>query len=138
MDEERSDEVAFTIIRVTAGGILIPHGISELVSGGQSMAALAFSEIGLVPIGATSYVIVFLEMIGATCILVGFFTRAFALALAAEMFWVTLGFFRSNYPLDPQLDYPAWGCPLLLACLMCVVASRGGGRWSLDRLFWGQ
>jgi uncharacterized membrane protein YphA (DoxX/SURF4 family) len=82
--EDRASDLAFTMIRVCAGGIVIPHGISQLMGGVQSMAVAALTQNGIEPSRKTAYLIILLELVGGICVLAGLFTRAFASALAIE------------------------------------------------------
>ena len=47
--EQRNGEIAFTMVRVGAGGIVIPHGLSQLLGGTQSIAAAALARNGFEP-----------------------------------------------------------------------------------------
>jgi putative oxidoreductase len=73
------------------------------------------------------YSAMFLETVGAACIIVGLFTRFFAAALAIEMAVITFiymppqGWFR----MEPTF---IWGV------LFLAIALRGGGPYSVDRV----
>jgi putative oxidoreductase len=87
---------------------------------------------GFVPGTAFAYTAMFIETVGAVCIILGLFTRFFAAAAAIELFcimyWVSMphGFFFSA---------PGGGgeFPLLWGRIMFAIARRGGGPYSLDR-----
>jgi len=81
--EERREVLSFTFLRLVAGGILIPHGVSQLFGANESIAALALAQSRFVPTANMVFMIIFLELIGGICITIGLFMRAFAGALAA-------------------------------------------------------
>ena len=47
--EPERTEQALTMLRIIAGGFMIPHGISALTGGGQSMAVIALTRNGFEP-----------------------------------------------------------------------------------------
>ena len=116
----------YPLIRLVAGGCLIYHGWAKVVSGATPVAA-AMAKNGFVPGIAFSYTAIFLETVGAVCIMLGLFTRFFAAAIAIEMALITFvvmlpqGFGRMELPFF-------WGL------VMFAIALRGGGPYSLDRV----
>ena len=72
----------------------------------------------------------FLETVGAICIIVGLFTRFFAAALAIELGIAFLVVHMSKGFAAAQGGYEY---VLLLGILMFAIAIRGGGPYSLDR-----
>lgn len=129
---EKADNFAFTLLRIGAGIIVIPHGVSQLVGGNASFAHNALAEIGVSPSSMASYLIIFLELIGGACLVFGLFARVFAAALAAEMIWVAAIFWAN--PSGSQGEFEPWEFPVVLAAVLLVIASAGSGPWSLDRL----
>ena len=72
-----------------------------------------------------AYAAIFLDTVGATCVVLGLFTRFFAAALAIEMACITFGF------MPPQ----GWGRmepTFLWGIIFFAIALRGGGpiRWT--------
>jgi len=125
------DDLAFTLLRIGAGTIVIPHGVSQLLGGNASFAHGALALIGVSPSSMTSYLIVYLELIGGVCLVFGFFTRVFAAALAIEMMWVAAVFWAN--PSEQHDEFEPWEFPLVLALLLLLITAVGGGPWSLDR-----
>ena len=129
---EQADNLAFTVLRIAAGIIVIPHGVSQLVGGSESFAQSALAQIGVSPSAFASYLIIYLELIGGACLTVGFLSRVFAIALAVEMLWVA-AIFWSN-PSASNGEFEPWELPLLLASVLILVSLHGSGPWSIDRL----
>jgi len=132
--EQRNGEIAFTMVRVGAGGIVIPHGLSQLLGGTRSIAAVALARNGFEPSLETTFFIILLELVGGICVTTGLFTRAFAGALAMEMWWVASAIWSDRSSANLGWEYARWEFPLFLGCLMFALTLRGGGRWSLDRM----
>ena len=115
----------YPLIRIVAGGCLIYHGWAKLQTGITPIAA-GMAKNGFVPGIAFGYAAMFLETVGAVCIVLGLFTRFFAAAIAIEMALITFvvqmpnGFGRMELPF-------IWGL------IMLAIALRGGGPYSLDR-----
>jgi len=128
---EQADDLAFALLRVAAGIIVIPHGVSQLVGGNASFAQSALAQIGISPSALASYLIIYLELIGGVCLAVGFLSRIFAVALAVEMMWVA-AILWSN-PAQLQDEFKPWEFPLVLAIVLLLIALYGSGPWSIDR-----
>jgi len=131
---QQADNLAFTLLRIGAGIIVIPHGVSALIGGNASFAHSALAEIGVSPSSMTSYLIIYLELIGGAGVVFGLFTRVFAVALAVEMIWVAAVFWAN--PSGLHGEFEPWEFPLVLALVLFLIASVGSGPWSLDRLLW--
>jgi putative oxidoreductase len=129
------DNLVSTSVRVAVGAAIIPHGLSLLLGGHESFAENAVSQIGGSLSLLASYLAIYLELIGGICVAVGFFTRAFAGALAAEMFWAANQFFfYGSVSKGADTGSDLWQFPLFVAVLLIFVVIRGSGPWSLDRL----
>jgi putative oxidoreductase len=74
----------YPLIRLTVGGCLFMHGWFKLQAGVAPVAA-SMVRYGFVPGIAFAYAAIFLETVGALCIVLGLFTRFFAGANAIEM-----------------------------------------------------
>jgi len=94
---------------------------------GPAAVAVTMAKAGFVPGLFFAYAAIFLETVGATCVILGLFTRFFAAALAIEMACITFGVFL------PQ----GWGRmepTFIWGILFFAIALRGGGPYSLDRV----
>jgi putative oxidoreductase len=123
-------DIAWLIVRVTAGLMLLPHGIPKIFTQGVSaFAAAGLSKRGIEPALPLAFVVVFLETVGGVMVALGLLTRVFAGAIAIEMAIITyqtsvrgFGWAQGGY------EYPLfWGL------IMFAIALRGGGPYSLDR-----
>jgi len=86
---------------------------------------------GLEPASAFAYAALFLETVGAACLIIGLFTRFFAAALAIE---IGLAFLVVHLPKGFAAAQGGYEYVLLLGIVLFVIALRGGGRYSVDRL----
>ena len=125
----RSDEwresASLLILRLTGGGLLILHGVSELLGDHYSFGAVALENLRIPLTTPASLAIVFLELGGGVCITLGLWTRWFALALAAETLWAAHLIWSSG-------NSEHWQFPLSVAGLMFFLAACGGGPFSVD------
>ena len=123
-------DLSWLVVRVTAGLMLLPHGIPQVFTQGvPAFAAAGLARRGIEPALPLAYVVAFLETIGGLCIALGLFTRFFAVAVAIEMAVITTahipqGFGWANRGYEYTLF---WGL------IMFAIALRGGGPYSLDR-----
>jgi len=85
------------------------------------------AKAGFVPGIFYAYAAIFIETVGATCVVLGLFTRFFAPALAIEMAFITFGFMAPQGWARMEPAFP-WGVVLF------AIALRGGGPYSVDRL----
>jgi putative oxidoreductase len=86
---------------------------------------------GLEPAILWAYVIIFLESVGAACLIVGLFTRFFAAALAIEMLVALL---VVHLPKGYALSGGGYEYVLLIGAACFFVAIRGGGPYSVDAM----
>ena len=131
IEREQLDNLASTVLRIGAGILVIPHGISQLTGGNDFFAQSALAQIGVTPSSMASYLTIYLELIGGVCVAIGFLSRIFAIALAVEMMWVA-AIFWSN-PLVSNSELEAWEFPLVLGVVLFLIALHGSGPWSVDR-----
>jgi len=126
-------EYAVPLLRITLGGILIPHGMQKLFGafGGMGLTANAqlFERIGYHPGMFWGTLVGLTEFIGGILLVLGLFTRAAALAVTIFMLnavYVTSkagGFFWTNRGSEFSI--------LILAVAVFFLI-RGGGAWSVD------
>ena len=85
-----SRDLAWLVVRLTAGGMLLVHGITKLTS--LTVAGFATNSLakrGIEPALPLAYVVFFLETVGGICIALGLFTRFFAAAIGIEFLIIT-------------------------------------------------
>ncbi|HEY7231731.1 MAG TPA: DoxX family protein [Pseudolabrys sp.] len=120
---ESVSDLWYPMIRIVAGAPLFVHVWPKLMNPAGTVAFLA--KAGFHPF--FTYSAMFLETVGAACIILGLFTRFFAAALAIEMAVITFVYML------PQ----GWGRmepTFIWGVLFLAIALRGGGPYSLDRL----
>jgi putative oxidoreductase len=94
---EYTPGLSWLIVRLTAGGMLLVHGIMKampmaekgLAATLEAFAANVLARRGIEPALPLAYVVFFLETIGAVCVMLGLFTRFFAAALAIQFAIIT-------------------------------------------------
>ncbi|MGB7098791.1 MAG: DoxX family protein [Xanthobacteraceae bacterium] len=124
-------DIAYTLIRVVVGYILLMHGWLKVGTFGVAGVSGFMAKQGLEPATAFAVAAMILETVGAVCIIIGLFTRFFAAAIAIELGIALLaahlkaGFFVNN----GGFEYV-----LLLGIVTFAIAIRGGGPYSVDRL----
>lgn len=129
---QRLSGLAYPLIRVAAGAILVPHGWRKL-SDPTALKSLVemLHKVGLEPAGALAWSVGSLEFFGGLLLMVGLLTRPVALLIAAEMAVIT---FKVLWPNGFFVGARGYEHNLLWGLLACAIACRGGGRWSIDRL----
>lgn len=130
---ERLAPLAFPLVRVAAGLLLVPHGAQKLFGwfGGYGLTGTAeyfASTLGLEPGILFALAAGIIEFFGGLALALGLLTRPVALVVAAFLavaltmhlpngfFWTAGGF-----------EYP-----LLWSLVALAIFLHGGGRWSLD------
>ena len=123
-------EIAYALVRVVIGYILLMHGWGKINTGITGIAAF-MSKNGLAPGEVFAGSAMFLETVGAVCIIIGLFTRFFAAAIAIEL---GLAFLFVHMPKGFAAAQGGFEYVLLLGIVMFAIAMRGGGPYSLDRV----
>jgi len=122
--------IAEAFLRIVVGVMFLMHVSGKLSTGPGAVAANVLSKNGLEPAILWAYVIIFLELVGGICLIIGLFTRFFAAALAIEMLIALLVVHLSR-------GYAASGggyeYVLLIGAACFLIAIRGGGPYSVDR-----
>jgi len=123
-------DIAWLIIRVTAGLMLLPHGIPKVFNQGvAAFAAAGLQKRGIEPALPLAFIVAFLETVGGVCIALGLFTRFFAAAIAIEMAVITLVYLPQGF----GWTKPGYEYVMMWGLIMFAIALRGGGPYSLDR-----
>jgi putative oxidoreductase len=116
----------YPMIRIVAGALLYIHVWPKLVNG-PAAVAVGMAKQGFPAPMFFAYAVIFLETVGATCVVLGLFTRFFAAAIAIELALITFGVML------PQ-GWPRMEPNILWGIIFFAIALRGGGPYSLDRL----
>jgi putative oxidoreductase len=125
-----TSDLAYLIVRVTAGLMLIPHGWPKVTAGASAVAANVLSRRGIEPSLPLAYLIMFLETIGGIMIAIGLFTRPIALLLVIEFLVII---FKAHWPAGYGVGGGGIEFPLMWGLILLAILLRGGGPWSLDR-----
>ncbi len=123
-------DIAYTAVRVVIGYNLFMHGWAKLTVMGAAGVGGYMAKSGLHPGLAFAWAAIFLETIGALCIIFGLFTRFFAAALAIEML---LAMFAVHWAHGFSAGKGGYEYVLLLGIVLFAIAIRGGGPYSIDR-----
>jgi putative oxidoreductase len=115
----------YPMIRVVFGACLLFHGWGKVAAGNFTVGP-SLAKYGIEPHTALGYVVVFIETIGALCIILGLGTRFFAAAAAIEMAVIA---FKVKMP----AGFGQMEMFILFGIVFFAIALRGGGPYSLDR-----
>lgn len=122
------EPLTWPLLRLTAGLMILPHGIPKLQAGVAATAAFALTKRGIAPAEPLAVVLIILETVGGLCVALGLFTRFFAAAITIEMVVIAYHYLPKFGWTGPGYEYP-----LMWGLVMLAIALRGGGPWSLDR-----
>jgi len=121
--------IAATLVRIIVGIMFLVHVSTKFKIGAAGVAANVFAKNGVEPALMWTYVVMFLEVVGGVCLIVGLFTRFFAAALAIEML-VALLFV--HLPKGYGINGGGYEYVLLIGAVCFTIAIRGGGPYSVD------
>lgn len=132
--------IGFSIARWTLGLVMFPHGAQKLLGlfGGYGYSATMdalTSQMGLPSIIAFS--VIMIEFFGAISLILGLFSRFWALALTGMFIGIILttqlehGFFMNWYGNQAGEGFEF---SLLIIGLALSVVINGSGKWSVDSL----
>jgi putative oxidoreductase len=122
-------DIAYTMLRVCVGYILFMHGWGKVTGAGLAGVSAYMAKNGLHPGIAFAFAAMFLETIGAICIVIGLFTRFFAAALAIE---IAIAFLVVHMSHGFAASKGGFEYVLLIGVVLFCIAIRGGGPYSVD------
>jgi putative oxidoreductase len=123
--------VAETFVRIVVGVMFLMHVSAKFKIGASAVAANIFAKNGFEPALAWAYLTMFIELFGGVCLVVGLFTRFVAAVLAIEMLIALL---FVHLPRGYAASSGGYEYVLLIGAVCFVLAIRGGGPYSVDRL----
>jgi putative oxidoreductase len=121
--------VAGAFARVVVGVMFLMHVSIKFKIGAAAVAANIFAKNGIEPALFCAYFVMFLELVGGICMVIGLFTRFFAAALAIEMLIALL---FVHLPKGYAASGGGYEYVLLIGVVCLVTAMRGGGPYSVD------
>ena len=132
---DKTRDLSWLLVRLTAGGMLLVHGITKLTTSSiATFAANSMARRGIEPAIAAAYMIFFLETVGAVCIILGLFTRLIAAMIFVEflviIFVAHWGAGLAGFSWNRQGG--GWEYPLFWELIWLAILLRGGGPYSLD------
>ena len=123
--------VAVTFVRVIVGIMFLMHVWGKFNAGPTAVAANVFAKNGIEPALMWAYFIMFLEVVGGICLILGLFTRFFAAAFAIQMLIALLFVHLAK---GYAAGAGGYEYVLLIGVVCFTIAIRGGGPYSLDRM----
>ncbi len=130
----RLADLAFTLVRVTIGAMLIPHGAQKLFGwfGGYGLTATGHffdASLGMHPGIVFAALAGFVEFFGGLALVFGLLTRTAAFGVAVLMAVAVLGV---HWPKGYFWTAGGFEYPLLWGLVAVAIALNGAGRYSLD------
>ncbi|NNJ15817.1 DoxX family protein [Pseudomonas putida CSV86] len=135
---QRGEPLAYASLRACLGIVMLSHGLPKLLRTSHgSMADPMAASIRLIETvlhlpfpEVFALLVALLEGVGGVLLALGLGTRALAAAMAVQMAAIAY-ILGPNWPwIDRGIEYP-----VLMLVLFLYIVFRGGGRYSLDRLF---
>ncbi len=123
--------VAGTLLRIIIGIMFLMHVSVKFKIGAAAVAANIMAKNGLEPAQLFAYTVIALETVGGVCLIIGLFTRFFAAALAIE---ILIALVFVHLPKGYAAGGGGYEYVLLIGAVCFVIAIRGGGPYSVDRM----
>src|SRR5882672_9521472 len=120
-----SSDLSYLVVRCTAGGMLLVHGLTKVMTGTVAgFATNSLARRGIEPALLLAYVVWFLETVGAVCIILGLFTRVFAAAIGIQFLIIA---FHAHFPTGFGWSRPGggWEYPLFWGLIWVAIGLRG-------------
>jgi putative oxidoreductase len=122
------EPLAWLIVRVATGAMLMPHGWQKL-SGDMNAVAIGFAKAGMEPALALAWYIALLEFVGGGLLVIGFLTRPVAVLVLGFM---AVAAFVVHWPNGFFWTQKGYEYPLMWGLLALALAIRGAGPISVD------
>lgn len=132
--------IGFSLARLTLGLVIFPHGAQKLLGlfGGYGFSATMESfttQMGLP--GIIAFSVIMIEFFGSICLILGFLSRIWALALSGMFVGIIFttqlehGFFMNWFGNQAGEGFEF---SLLVIGLALTILINGSGKYSLDNL----
>ncbi len=134
MDSGHGLDLALLILRVAAGGFLLPHALGKLFGwfGGPGLAGFAaeLRGFGLPAVAPLPLLLALLQVASGLAVLLGWQTRGAALLAAVFIaFTALLALPKGWFWMRGGTEYP-----LMWTLALLAIALAGPGAWALDGL----
>jgi putative oxidoreductase len=126
----KSQDVAFLLLRVGVGVIMLSHGTMKLSD--PTGTAAYFAQLGIPMPSAAVVLAIAGEFVGGLGLLLGALTRVAALGPLCTMI-VAIGTVHAGHGLFAQNG--GWEYPMTILLVSLTFVFRGAGRYSLDTWF---
>ena len=135
MDSRHATDMALLMLRVAAGGFLLPHALGKLFGwfNGPGLAGFAkeLRDFGLPAAPPMPLVLALLQVATGAAVLVGWHTHVAALIATVFLaFTAVLARPRGWFWMHGGMEYP-----LMWTLLLAALALTGAGAFSLDHAF---
>ena len=121
------EPIAYAIVRVVLGWIMIMHGWPKWSRGAEAVGTAFANNYGLPRWFAI--LAIFFEIVGGAALVLGVATRFFASALAVEML---IAMFAAHWAKGFAVGAGGYEYVLFLGIVCFFIAIRGGGQYSVD------
>jgi putative oxidoreductase len=121
------EPIAYAIMRVVFGFIMIMHGWPKWTRGAEAIGNAFANNYGLPR--SFAYLAIFFEVVGGAALIVGLFTRFFASALAIELL---IAMFAAHWAKGFSVGGGGYEYVMFLGFVCFFIAIRGGGPYSVD------
>jgi putative oxidoreductase len=128
---EAMTPIAGTLVRIVIGIMFLMHVSIKFKIGAGAVATNIMAKNGLEPAILFAYAVIALELVGGICLIVGLLTRFFAAALAIE---ILIALLFVHLPKGYAAGGGGYEYVLLIGAVCFVIAMRGGGPYSVDRM----
>ena len=125
------ESLAWPLVRISASWAVFVHGYGKISTpNGMTQAVASMAKNGFEPAFFLAYLVLCMELVGSVCVMLGLFTRFFAIGLAIES--TVIGVFVLS-PNGFGANKNGYEMVAIWAIIFISIAIRGGGPWSLDR-----
>jgi len=121
-------EYSWPLIRLVLGLILIFHGYAKLFGGIEGLTGF-IAGVGFPAAALLAWLVALIEFVGGIAILVGFWTRPAALAVAVEFLFILVFFVRDKVGFGvgkAELEI------LIFATAIALLYTGAGPKWNLE------
>jgi putative oxidoreductase len=122
------EPIAYAIVRVVLGLIMIMHGWPKWTRGAEVIGNAFATNYGLPR--SFAYLAIFFEVVGGAALSLGLFTRFFASALAIELL---IAMFAAHWAKGFSVGGGGYEYVMFLGIVCFFIAIRGGGVYSVDQ-----